>query len=291
MDGMTLDPSTARQITTALENTFAINLDRDIFSVTQLREDFSKLRDIVQKAPSALSQEDLDILSKYPELFTDYMNGAVGSLGDYLDTAKQSLIDILDNNAKNLKYQQDILEDKRALNEIDEQAYQIQKGQLQTQINTNNALRDMLNFNSANLDAIKAQIDSYKKSFAEAKKMRDLQEESANLTQKSIDAIRRGATGTIEAEFNRTKLNQEIANANRQLEENLIIAQLEAQQKILEDQQQRKIQAATEANTEALNENRAATVTLADVMSSFFNNSGMIRVGTGASAIVMSFQE
>jgi len=162
---------------------------------------------------------------------------------------------------------------------------------LEVQENQVAALAQMLNFNSANINAIKSQISSYKSAFAEAKKIRDLQKEVADITQKSINAIRTGATGTIEAEFNRTKLNQEIAAANRQLEESMIVAQLEAQQKVLEDAQQRQIQQATEQNTDATVKNTNATQGLAGVIQAFLTNSNTITIGTGAGATTMSIQE
>ena len=101
------------------------------------------------------------------------------------------------------------------------------------------------------LDLLKAQQDAIK----DARTIRDLQQQSNDLAIKSLQATRVGATGSLEARFNQQQLNQEIATMNRTLQDQMMTAQLEAQQKILEDSQQEAIEAATLDNTVATREN------------------------------------
>jgi hypothetical protein len=110
------------------------------------------------------------------------------------------------------------------------------------------------------LDLLKAQQEAIK----DARAIRDLQEQSNDLAVKSLQATRIGATGSLEARFNQQQLNQEIATMNRTLQDQMMTAQLEAQQKILEDSQQKAIEAATVDNTVATRENTGVSRDLID---------------------------
>lgn len=91
------------------------------------------------------------------------------------------------------------------------------------------------------IDLLKSQMDSIK----DAEKIRNLQEQSADVARRSMEATRIGAVGSMEAKFNQQQINQEVAKMNRALQDQMQTAQLEAQQKILEDSQQKAIEAAT----------------------------------------------
>jgi hypothetical protein len=93
----------------------------------------------------------------------------------------------------------------------------------------------------AQLDLITAQKDAIK----DAQKMKELQDQSAEVARRSMQATRIGAVGSVEARFNQQQLNREIEQMNRSLQDQLQTAQLEAQQKILEDSQQKALQSAT----------------------------------------------
>ena len=110
------------------------------------------------------------------------------------------------------------------------------------------------------LDLLKAQQEAIK----DARAIRDLQQQSNDLAVKSLQATRIGATGSLEARFNQQQLNQEIATMNRTLQDQMMTAQLEAQQKILEDSQQKAIEAATLDNTVAIRLNTDASIDLID---------------------------
>jgi len=105
-------------------------------------------------------------------------------------------------------------------------------------------------------DLLKSQMDSIK----DAEKIRNLQEQSADVARRSMDATRIGAVGSMEAKFNQQQINQEVAKMNRALQDQMQTAQLEAQQKILEDSQQKAIEAATGKLTVATTELTTATL-------------------------------
>jgi hypothetical protein len=107
----------------------------------------------------------------------------------------------------------------------------------------------------AQIDLLSAQMQAIK----DAKTMRDLQKEASDIAARSITATRVGAVGTLEAQFNQRSLNAEIENMNRTLQDRLMTAQLEAQQKILEDTQQQALITATDNLTREM-------INLADVM-------------------------
>lgn len=93
-----------------------------------------------------------------------------------------------------------------------------------------------------------------------------MQQKSAEIARKSLEATRIGAVGSLEAQFNRQQINEEIAMMNKELQDRIMLAQIEAQQKILEDSQQKAIEAATKENTAALDRNTAALVETKDAI-------------------------
>jgi DNA-binding protein len=96
INGISLKPNEAIPLVTAIENAFSdVDLSPVTIEVEQLVKDFAKISEIVKKAPSQLSTEELQMLTQYPELFEDYMNGSLGSLNDYFATAKEGILDTL----------------------------------------------------------------------------------------------------------------------------------------------------------------------------------------------------
>ena len=256
-----------------------------------LVQDYEKVSEIIKKNPASLTNEDVDILSRYSGLFQDYMNGTLKPTSEYFADITAEILDGVETTRIQIGEAKRLLGFKLMSGQIDQEAYDQQMEQLEVEEAENNLMAERLNFQNEDLDAIKSQIAAYKASFDQAKKIRDLQKEAVALTEKSIQAVRTGATGTIEAEFNRAKLNQEIADANRQLEQNLIMAQLEAQQKVLEDAQQRRILEITDKNTEATAGNTSAINALGSIMQAFLSSDNTITIGTGAGAVTMSIEE
>lgn len=280
----------ANAIITGLRNQFS-NIDIPLDRIELITKDFQKLSEILQKSPAALTNEDIDLLSRYDGLLTDYMNGTVKPLSEYFQDITNSVLQTIQYTEEQIRASRTALQIDYEDGRITQETFETEMARLDTLNATNNLAKELLNFNNQDLDAIKAQIDAYKASFDQAKKIHDLQKEAVALTEKSIQAIRTGATGTIEAEFNRAKLNQEIADANRQLEQNLIMAQLEAQQKVLEDAQQRRILEITDENTTATGDNTTAINVLSGIMQAFLNSDNTITIGTGTLAVTMSIEE
>jgi hypothetical protein len=256
-----------------------------------LVQDYEKVSEIIKKNPASLTNEDVAILSRYSGLFQDYMNGTLKPTSEYFADITAEILDGVENTRIQIGEAKRLLGFKLMSGQIDQEAYDQQMEQLEVEEAENNLMAERLNFQNEDLDAIKSQIAAYKESFDQAKKIRDLQKEAVALTEKSIQAVRTGATGTIEAEFNRAKLNQEIADANRQLEQNLIMAQLEAQQKVLEDAQQRRILEITDKNTKATDDNTEATNKLAGVIQEFLSSDNTITLNTATGPVTMSLDD
>lgn len=192
-----------------------------------------------------------------------YYTFARNQIGANLGLSKAALAEISDEQLLQLA------REAEARGEIT----QIQFSNFETALRNNDlaqarlvTLEDQLLLEKANTDQVKArykaQIDllsAQMKAIKDAKTMRDLQKEAADIAARSITATRVGAVGTLEAQFNQRSLNTEIENMNRTLQDRLMTAQLEAQQKILEDTQQQALISATENLTREM-------VNLADVM-------------------------
>lgn len=288
IDGVKINPDDLDQTIAALEDAFGeTDIENTLISVDQLRKDFTSLSEIIKKAPKDLTLEQLQLLENYPQLFEDLMQGTIGSLDSYFTVFGERIQESIDNQRQAINLSKTALQIELEMGRITQDQFEAEMDLLSVQENSLDVASDILDFSDAEVNALKDQINAYKSAFAEAKKIRDLQKESAEITQKSIDAIRTGATGTIEAEFNRTRLNQEIADANRALQENMLIAQLEAQQKVLEDAQQRKIQKATEDNTTALGKTKQSLDDLAAVMRAIMEGRRSVTIETTAGPVTI----
>jgi hypothetical protein len=258
--------SLANTLINALGSVDLPGIERRVLS---FREDLDQIEQILTKPLDKLTDKDLQLLQRYPEVFDQILDGTfdinefrqegIALLEEEIDLAEELILIAMRN-------QQTLLE--RGL--IDEDQFEASMGILQTNLNLLDLKRQILRTERVNVDAIKERykmeldlLNAQKQAIQDARSMRDLQKESADIARKSIEATRVGALTTIEAQFNRQQLNAEIAEANRTLQDNIMLAQLEAQQKILEDSQQKAIEAATRENTIAQRESTAATTAFA----------------------------
>jgi len=258
VSGVVLTPQQQNALAISVVNALGdVDVDAIGRRVDTFRSDMDKIEEIITKPIDKFTTEDKELLAQYPEIFDQLLQGS------------------LDLNAEREKgvalIEQEIAEAEEQLNiAVDLKIEQFEKGLitkeelessvllLRTNLNRLALDRQMLRTAKINVEAIKEkykiELDSLtaqKKAMDDAKRMRDLQKESADIARQSIEATRTGALGTIEAQFNRQQLNTQIAEANKVLQDNIMTAQLEAQQKILEDSQQKAIEAATVANTQA----------------------------------------
>jgi hypothetical protein len=265
VNGVRVDPkqqaSLANIVINALGAVDMAGIQRSVFS---FMEDLDKIEDILTKPLDRMTAADLAVLEQYPGVLDQILAGNF-DINQFRQEGIAKLEKDLDLAEEQLRL---ALANKQALFEtgqIKEDEFEESTNILNTNLNLLDVKRQMLRAERINVDAIKERykmeldlLNAQRKAIEDAKKMRDLQKESADIARRSIDATRTGALSTIEAQFNRQQLNTEIAEANKALQDNIMMAQLEAQQKILEDSQQKAIEAATNANTIATRENTTA---------------------------------
>lgn len=258
------------------------SIDTDVLrtSVFGFADDFASISELAGKSITEFTQKDLELLAKYPGVLQDIQSGQFD-----INAFKEKENEIILQNIEDQK-EAAIVNDNAAMRAIQLQydlgqltreqrdaAMADQEDLFRAQMTELGVLEEILSTQSditeESKDRYKAQLDALnaqKESINKAKEMRELQQQSADIARKSLEATRIGATGTIEAQFNQQQLNQEIAAMNRQLQDQMMLAQIEAQQKILEDSQQKAIQEATQANTSATVDNTEAVNSLAEVM-------------------------
>lgn len=258
------------------------SIDTDVLrtSVFGFADDFASISELAGKSITEFTQKDLELLAKYPGVLQDIQSGQFD-----INAFKEKENEIILQNIEDQK-EAAIVNDNAAMRAIQLQydlgqltreqrdaAMADQEDLFRAQMTELGVLEEILSTQSditeESKDRYKAQLDALnaqKESINKAKEMRELQQQSADIARKSLEATRIGATGTIEAQFNQQQLNQEIAAMNRQLQDQMMLAQIEAQQKILEDSQQKAIQEATQANTSATVDNTEAVNNLAEAM-------------------------
>lgn len=118
---------------------------------------------------------------------------------------------------------------------------------------------DMLSVARDTNEAIKERFDKernllelQRQSIDDAKALRELQERGEQASRLSTQATRIGAVGTIEARFNQKQLEAQVRQMNRDLDERIQIAKIEAQDRILQDTQNQKMLEAQRNNTTGL---------------------------------------
>ena len=250
-------------------------------SVFGFVDDFRTVAELAGKSINEYTQKDLELLAKYPDALDDIKNGQFDVNAFKEKESKLILENLADQKlVADLNRQADI----EAIN-LQERLGQITREQaaerraeaeslFEAQINEIGVLEEVLSTQSEITEKVedryKAQLESIKsqkEAVKQAQDIRKLQEESADIARRSLEATRVGAVGTLEARFNQQQLSQEISAMNRQMQDQIMLAQLEAQQKVLEDSQQQAIQAATEANTSATEQNTVAVERLSETMS------------------------
>lgn len=258
------------------------SIDTDVLrtSVFGFADDFAAISELAGKSITEFTQKDLELLAKYPGVLQDIQSGQFD-----INAFKEKENEIILQNIEDQK-EAAVVNDNAAMRAIQLQyelgqltkeqrdaAMADQEDLFQAQMTELGVLEEILSTQSEiteeQKDRYKSQLDALnaqKESINKAKEIRELQQQSADIARRSLEATRIGATGTIEAQFNQQQLNQEIAAMNRQLQDQMMLAQIEAQQKILEDSQQKAIQEATQANTTATVDNTEAVNNLAEVM-------------------------
>lgn len=266
----------------ALSNTLIDSLpqlDQDTLNNTIFGtvEDIGKIGDISGKSLTELTAKDLELLQKYPGVLGQIRNGTF-DIGEFRKQQTASLLEQIQEEIRlaGVRLEQQELETRNILasSEYTEEEKQkavealaLAKETYNTEVDYLYTLEAVAAKQEEITDSIKEQykvqldlLKGRKDSIAQAKQLAALQKESAEIARKSLESTRIGAVGSLEAQFNSQQLNEEIARMNKELQDRIMLAQIEAQQKILEDSQQKAIEQATRENTEAIRENTAATV-------------------------------
>jgi hypothetical protein len=265
VDGVVLNPDQQNELAVSLVDLLgSVDLDAITREVNSFRTDMDQIEQLITKPIDKFTTQDQELLSQYPEIFDDLLQGTL-DLNKYREEGVAALEAQIDRDTERLNTAIDlkILQFEQGL--ISQEELERSVDLLSNGLNRLELNRRMLRTEKINIEAIKEkykmELDSLaaqKQAMSDAKKMRDLQKESADIARQSIESTRMGALGTIEAQFNRQQLNTEIAEANKVLQDNIMTAQLEAQQKILQDSQQKAIEDATRKNTEAMINNTGA---------------------------------
>ena len=241
-------------------------------------EDTNKILELAQKDITQLSQDELNFLAtRYPELLAQFRTGTFDALA-FEEEARARRADMIEDERRNIadtyRFERNAIIDRlglsRQANDEDIEAA-LQRlflaGEIkEAEANALQFLRQKTTEDLAALDAVnsiamaekqateeirkrfKVQLDlirAQQDAIKNAQTIAQLQEDSANIARRSIEATRIGAVGSVEARFNQQQINSEIAKMNRALQDQLQTAQLEAQQKILEDSQQQALENAT----------------------------------------------
>jgi TP901 family phage tail tape measure protein len=265
VNGVRLNPEQQASLANVVINALgAVDMAGIQRNVLNFMEDLGKIEEILTKPLDRMTAADLAVLQQYPGVLDQVLAGTF-DINEFRQQGIAALEKDIDLAEEQLRLALANKQTLRETGQITEQEFEESANILNTNLNLLTVKRQMLRAERINVDAIRQRykmeldlLNAQRKAIEDAKKMRDLQKDSADIARRSIDATRTGALSTIEAQFNRQQLNAEIADANKALQDNIMMAQLEAQQKILEDSQQKAIEAATEANTIATRENTTA---------------------------------
>lgn len=250
-------------------------LQRRIFDAV---DDINKIIELAQKDISQLTPADMALLNRFPEALAAMRAGTFDAL-EFESQAREKISQDIADQAQliadryRLERNQiaDILGVSRELNDEDLQAafnqavlagtitkeaerrWRFAVKQAEEDLGILDTMHDFAMIERGLTEEIrkryKVQLDllaAQQNAIKDAEKMRQLQEDSANIARRSIEATRIGAVGSVEARFNQQQINREIEQMNRSLQDRLKTAQLEAQQKILEDSQQKALENVTE---------------------------------------------
>ena len=161
-----------------------------------------------------------------------------------------------------------VLQTRIAAGDISE----LEKQQIGNSILQLDAAERNLRMQRETTDAIKERFDQERSSLQlqrqaidEAKKLRDLEQKAEEASALSTQATRIGAVGTLEARFNQAQLQAQITQMNRDLEERIQIAKIEAQDRILADTQNKQL---LEAQKDSISVMRTLTQVIQDATDS-----------------------
>jgi hypothetical protein len=266
--GMTNVPVEAQQRVANAIQDFLIpdDLDSIINAAFGTSDVIDKLFDLFGKGFN-ISKEDMDFLTeRFPGSVVDILNGTADLNALQEETTKE-LLNILDLREADLVQiylaldaAGELTQQARERLELDLQEIQLGRAKL-TQ---SRALTDDV---KARFEAERESLKVQRSAIDEAKRLRDLQDRAREVSALSTQATRIGAVGTIEARFNQEQLQAQIKQMNRDLEERIQIAKIEAQDRILEETQRRQLIKAQEETVTAL-------YTVADVFKKFTEDDG-----------------
>ena len=251
--GMTNVPAEAQtRVANAIQD-FLIPADLDsiITAAFGTSDSIDRLYDLFGQGFN-ISQEDMQFLSeRFPESLVDILNGTA-DLNEIQAETTKGLLEQLDAREKAIVATYRTLEAEGQLTPEAERRLALKLQEIQVaraQLNQSRALTDDI---KARFEAERASLKEQRSAIEQAKQLRDLQDRARETSVLSTQATRIGAVGTIEAQFNQNQLQDQIQQMNRDLEERIQIAKLEAQDRILEETQRRLLLDAQEKNTVAL---------------------------------------
>jgi hypothetical protein len=213
----------------------------------------------------AIKKEDLDFLvERFPDSVGEILNGTA-DLNALQEQYNAGLLEEIENTRNALML---VLQTRIAAGDISE----LEKQQIGNAILQLDAAERNLTMQRETTDAIKERFDQERSSLQlqrqaidEAKKLRDLEQKAEEASALSTQATRIGAVGTLEARFNQAQLQAQITQMNRDLEERIQIAKIEAQDRILADTQNKQL---LEAQKDSISVMRTLTQVIQDATDS-----------------------
>jgi hypothetical protein len=271
LNGMTTIPPGAEMRVSNMIRDMLIpdDLDNLISAAFRTSDDIDRLFELSGKG-SAISLEDLEFLTtRYPESIQDILNGTADLNALQAQTVEGLLTELNLREerivADALVLQQQGLMTEQSMADLNARLDSIQIARNQLTLN-----REITDDIKARFEAERESLKAQRSAIDEAKRLRDLQERAREVSALSTQATRIGAVGTIEARFNQEQLQAQITQMNRDLEERIQIAKIEAQDRILEETQRRQLIKAQEETVTAL-------YTVADVFNRLTGEGGSLQ--------------
>ena len=268
--GMTNVPAEAQQRVSNAIQDFLIpsDLDNIITAAFGTSDSIDRLYDLFGQGFN-ISKDDMDFLSeRFPESLVDILNGTA-DLNAIQEETTKGLLDILDARENDIVQIYLALEAEGQLTEEARSRLNLQLQQVQVaraQLTQSRALTDDI---KERFEAERASLKAQRDAIEQSRQLRDLQDRARQASALSTQATRIGAVGTIEARFNQTQLQDQIQQMNRDLEERIQIAKIEAQDRILEETQRKQL-------LEAQNDNTTALRDLSEIVEEFLEREGPI---------------
>lgn len=242
MAGLTNVPPNARaRVARAIENAILPdNLEGLIASSFNANTAMERAQGLMGKGISATAEDLAFLTERFPKSVGEILNGTAdinqlqeehnASILAQLAIEKETLKIILAQKVANGEQNQDVLD--AMANEI--LLVELAEDRLKT-------LRESTDAVKSRFDAERETLKLQRQAIDDAKKLRELQEKGREASALSTQATRIGVVGTLEARFNQDQLQTQIKQMNRDLEERIQIAKIEAQDRILADTQSKQL--------------------------------------------------